>query len=372
MKKFLISSLSLFFLVVPLQSATAQESVVNLTSTLHQNFTGEFRNDDLAQELTPSGRLGQLVFTPINNSKLWVIDPSLIDEVVAMTGDYKLATDAIPGGKEIALAWLSQLKKVSANNSVVALAYGNPDLAMAKRLAPSELRMYYKYGKIALEVALGRPVRSEPSVNFGTGASKLSPLLRKNYGENRKKLTRLSRVVNYTEITDLRMRLARLLSPALEAESMAYFSYSARSAVDAQVSKLRINPGKYQITTESSKLPVTVVNEFPVEVNVNIDMVTMNGRISVDSFRNVKLAPESKLQLDLKAFVVAPGKTTVLAKIVDSDSAEIVPATVLALNATVIDSRLAWLTTGAAILLLLAVISQSVRRVRKGVRTNEI
>lgn len=49
------------------------------------------------------------------------------------------------------------------NNDVVALAYGNPDIAMAKRLAPGELKIYYSYGKIALEIALGRVVRSEPT-----------------------------------------------------------------------------------------------------------------------------------------------------------------------------------------------------------------
>jgi hypothetical protein len=37
----------------------------------------------------------------------------------------------------------------------------------------------------------------------------------------------------------------------------------------------------------------------------------------------------------------------------------------LSLNLTVIDSRVAWFTTGAAVLLFLAAITQSVRRVRR-------
>ncbi|TSA47627.1 MAG: hypothetical protein D4R50_02685, partial [Actinomycetales bacterium] len=114
MRKLLSIFLTLFFLSGPLPFATAESSVVRITSTLHQNFTGEFRNDDLAQELTPSGRLGQLVFTPLSTSKIWVIDPALIDEVVTMTGTYKLATEATPAGKEIATAWLAQLKKNTA------------------------------------------------------------------------------------------------------------------------------------------------------------------------------------------------------------------------------------------------------------------
>jgi len=371
MKKLISLFLLSFFLAAPLPSATADTSIVRLTSTIHQNFTGEFRNDELSQELTPSGKLGQLVFVPLSSAKIWVIDPALIDEVISMTGDYKLATEAGPIGKEIANSWLTQLKKVTAANDVVALAYGNPDVAMTKKLAPSELKMYYTYGKSALEIALGRAVRSEPNGKWSKGSSKLSPLQRKDYGQARKDLTRLSKVVTSPELMQLRVRLARLLTPGLDADARAYSLYNARSAVDAQLRRLRINPGKYQITTEKTVLPVTVVNDFPVEVTVNIKMLAMNTRIIVDSFTDVKLAANSKRQLELGAFVIAPGQTIVFAQMTDSEGNDVAPAAVLALNATVIDPRLTWFTTGAAILLLLAAITQSVRRVRKG-RHNEI
>jgi hypothetical protein len=167
------------------------------------------------------------------------------------------------------------------------------------------------------------------------------------------------------------MRLGRLLSPSLDAESRAYFSFNAKTAVDAQLRRLRVNPGKYQITTEKAVLPVTVINEFPIEVTVDIQMLAMNTRIIVDSFTGVKLAPNSKRQLELNAFVIAPGQTIVFAQMRDSEGSDVAPAAVLALNATVIDPRLTWFTTGAAILLLLAAIAQSVRRVRKG-RQSEI
>ena len=371
MRKLLSMFFTLFFLAALLPFASAESVVVRITSTLHQNFTGEFRNDDLAQELTPSGRLGLLVFTPLSTSKIWIIDPALIDEVVAMSGEYKLATDAAPAGKEIAAAWLAQLKKNTATNDVVALAYGNPDVTMAKRLAPSELKLYYSYGKTALEIALGRVVRSEATGGWSKGSSKLSPLLRRSFVDNRKNLTRLSKVVNVPDVVQLRMRLGRLLSPSLDAESRAYFSFNAKSAVDAQLHRLRVNPGKYQLTTEKAVLPVTVINEFPVEVTVDIQMLAMNTRIIVDSFTGVKLAPNSKRQLELNAFVIAPGQTIVFAQMSDSAGSDVVPAAALALNATVIDPRLTWFTTGAAILLLLAAIAQSVRRVRKG-RQSEI
>jgi hypothetical protein len=371
MRRLLSVFLTLFFLSAPLPFASADDVVVRITSTLHQNFTGEFRNDDLAQELTPSGRLGQLVFTPLSTSKIWVIDPALIDEVIAMSGEYKLATDAPPAGKEIAIAWLAQLKKSTAANDVVALPYGNPDIAMAKRLAPGELKIYYSYGKMVLEIALGRVVRSEATGGWSKGSSKISPLLRKSFSDDRKNLTRLSKVVNVPDVVQLRMRLGRLLSPALDAESRAYFSFNAKTAVDAQLHRLRVNPGKYQLTTEKAALPVTVINEFPIDVTVDIQMLAMNTRVVVDSFTGVKLTANSKRQLELNAFVIAPGQTIVFAQITDGQGTDVVPAASLALNATVIDPRLTWFTTGTAILLLLAAIVQSVRRVRKG-RQSEI
>jgi hypothetical protein len=222
------------------------------------------------------------------------------------------------------------------------------------------------YGQDRLQLALGRIVRSEPEVQWSVGKSGLSNPLRKSYSDNRKALTRLSRVVDTPELIQLRARLAQLLSPTLDKDSRDYFSYSATEAVDAMVHKLRINSGKYQITTSSVKLPVTVINEFAVDVTVDIAMLPINSRVVVDSFDDVVIPANSKRQLEMQVDVIAPGQTTVSALITDSDDdTEVVPEALLTLNSTVIDSKVTWFTTGAAILLLLAAVAQSVRRVRR-------
>jgi hypothetical protein len=364
MKK-IILLLSMFLVVAPLSPAQAADSIVRITSMTHQTFTGEFRNDDLVQELTPSGFLGELVYTPRVSNKTWVIDAALVDEVIAMTNDYKLANEAAPVGKEIATAWLQQLRNITAGQQVVALAYGNPDIALAKRLAPSELKNYFAYGKSQLEIALGRPVRSEPNGGWSTGKSGLNNTLRKAYSDNRKALTKLSRVVSDPELVVVRAQLAKLLSPKLNKDGREFYSYSARSAVDAMVNKLRINSGRYQITTSNVKLPVTVINEFDSDVTIDISMVPISSRVVVGSFKGVTIPARSKLQLEMPVDVIAPGQTSVLALITDNEGNEIVPEATLTLNSTVIDSRVTWFTTGAAILLLLAAVAQSVRRVRR-------
>ena len=352
-------------LALMMPAATAANSVVRITAPIHQTFSGEFRNDDLVEKLTPAGQLGRLVFRSVEKNRTWVIDPALVDEILSMTGPYTLATGADTSGTEIALNWMMQLRKVSADNDVVALAYGNPDVRLAKKLAPSELRSYYNFGKERLQLALGRLVRSEPNQNWSVGKSGLNNELRRNYTESRKALTKLSQVVDSAELVMMRARLAQLLSPELKKDSRQYFSYSASNAVKEAVRKLRINSGKYQITTSSVKLPVTVINEFDVDVTVDVSMVPQNTRVQVDSFNDVVIPAGSKQQLEMSVDVIAPGQTTVLATIADSDGDEVVPPAILTLNSTVIDPKVTWFTTGSAILLLLAAVAQSVRRVRR-------
>ena len=79
MKK-LIILIAMFLIVLPLSPTRAADPIVRITSMAHQTFTGQFRNDELAQKLTPSGELGLLVYTPRVDNKTWVIDPALIDE----------------------------------------------------------------------------------------------------------------------------------------------------------------------------------------------------------------------------------------------------------------------------------------------------
>jgi hypothetical protein len=351
--------------VVFSQQVHASNEVVRITAPLNQSFTGEFRDDSFSQSLLPSGELGKLVFRSMAPNRTWVIDPALIDAITAMTSEYKVLSEEEPVGGDAALSWLDRLKAVTARNEVISLAYGNPDTALAKKLAPSELSQYLSFGKTRLETLLGRSVTADTAHNWNAGKSRLSFTERKIYGENRRALTRLSRVVASEEVSNLRARLAQLLSPNLDRESRAFFTSNATEAVNVVVNKLRINSGNYQVTTESVKLPVTVINNFDTEVTVDVSMVPINSRVIVDSFKDVVIAPNSKVQLEMGVDVIAPGQTVVSAFITDKDGIKVVPEALLTLNSSVIDVRVAWFTTGAAILLLLAGVAQSVRRVRR-------
>ncbi|MCW7941871.1 membrane protein [Streptomyces hygroscopicus] len=99
----------------------------------NQQQTPVFQNDDLAKEISPGGRLSQLLALGKNLDVTWVIDPDLLASVDAMTGSYgvKGNGDTVAAGKNQAVAkqWLGDLEKAVQNKEVVALPFADPDLA---------------------------------------------------------------------------------------------------------------------------------------------------------------------------------------------------------------------------------------------------
>jgi hypothetical protein len=92
----------------------------------------------------------------------------------------------------------------------------------------------------------------------------------------------------------------------------------------------------------------------------------MNSRIQIENVNSVTVDSNSRQQILVPVDVIAPGTTLVLAQFINSKGQLVGEVSRLELSASIIDSRVAWFTTGAAVLLLLGAIAQSVRRIRKG------
>lgn len=95
-----------------------------------------FLDDDLVKELAPGGRLAQMVELAKQLPVTWVIDPDLLATVEAMLKDYRVAgpggdvTKTTPGtGSAVARQWLNGLKTAVTGDQVVALPFGDTDLA---------------------------------------------------------------------------------------------------------------------------------------------------------------------------------------------------------------------------------------------------
>ena len=366
MKKFGFLSLAIFLLFGFTPHASADESVINLVSKPHQLFDGTFLNDDLAKDLLPAGSLGRAIEQKRNGSRTWIIDAALLDEVADMADGYLLKNELAPTGELIAKEWLARLLLATSGDRIIALPYGNPDIALAKRLAPSELRLYSAYGYERIAFHLNRRIPVESNAISSSGESALSAPLRKKYTQDRRALTTLSLVVNDPEVQAQRAKLAVLLSPTLNKDEQRIFSYNAESSVAKTLNRLRITGGKYQIAAKTGKLPVTVINDFNVPVIVNIKFMPNNSRLQVSNVVALQIPANSRTQLAMPFSVIAPGATTVIAEITNKDGVVIGKPSRLAINLTIFDSKVTGFTIGAAVLLFVAALTQTIRRVRKG------
>lgn len=354
-------ALVLLLLSIPLPAQASSE--IRLVTTPTRLLDGTFRNDSLFKDLLPDGKFGKFVYTPSPGAHTWIMDPEFIDEIADMSDGYRLMNKEETQGAEVAKDFLARLQNVSASDVVIALPFGNPDRALANQLAPSELRFYTEVGKATLENHLRRAVSVAPG--FSKGKSFASNPQKSQYTKARRAIARIMTVVPESELQAIRAQTAVLLSPKLNKSDRMYFYYHAGLAIEKLESKLRISPGKYQLTSEKSKMPITLVNDHNAPVTVNLQLVPINFRITVEGAENVTIPPKSRLQLSIPFTVRAPGPTTITAQLTNSKGVVVSPSSELAVKSTIIDSRVAWFTTAAGVLLLFAGIVQSLKRVRR-------
>ena len=349
--------LALTFIPVGIASAgtTSNMATVILFDAPHRDLQGVELNQGLIETLAKTGPLGLSVFTPPTQPRRWFIDAALIEDVE------KLAEKEL-----VAQEWLARLKIISAGDSIYATAYGHPDIAMARKLAPSELNYYYEIGQSRLQLALGRPVLINKSLHWSSHTTKIPAETVQSYILNQRALAQLGTVVPAQELDLLRSKLAFLIASEATKEQQLFFAQSASAALDLVQRKLRIVAGKYRLTSEHEKVPITLVNDFASSITLQLQLVALNSRIHVENMKNITLLPNSKVQLSVPVTVIASGSTAILAQFANAKGEPLLDSVLLPLNLSVISPAVAWFTTGAALLLFLAALTQSVRRVKRG------
>ncbi|MGW1890311.1 DUF6049 family protein [Streptomyces sp. NPDC002004] len=95
--------------------------------------TRVFADDSLAKEISPGGRLDQMLSLGSTLDVTWVVDPDLLASVDAMTRPYRLKGPhgtTTPGKNQaVAKQWLNKLETTVKDKKVVALPFADPDLA---------------------------------------------------------------------------------------------------------------------------------------------------------------------------------------------------------------------------------------------------
>jgi len=355
------------FTYLPAQAV--EPKIIRLVTEPNRNYSGYFYSDELATRLAPNGDLGRLIFYPANRPRIWVVDAAFIDDVIAMKDKYKIGLQSGEQkdgtGSVAATNWLNQFSFITTNDQVVVLPYGNPAYKLAKELAPGELNFYYSKANERLAGFLARAVTSDKPGKYSEGSLKSNDPLREKYTQYRRSLTALNRVVDAPELTTLRLQLARLLNPEITNNFRGRLLISADQEVTLTTAKLRVVSGRYRLTSSEVKLPVTLVNNFSTPVKVSLELLPRNSRIQISGISDISIAPNSKMQLALPANVITPGTVMVAARLTDGKGVPVTKYSQLNLNLSIVDSRVAWFTSSAAVLLFVTATLQTVRRVRR-------
>lgn len=128
---------------------------------------------------------------------------------------------------------------------------------------------------------------------------------------------------------------------------------------------VRVPPGSFTFGSRSGKIPVTVVNDLPEEVEVFLRLVPQTPRLRVSpSTKPVVIGPRQKVQVEVQATAVAGGPVTVAATLHTPSGSQYGQPVMLRVNVTQIGTVALVITVGAAVVLFVAAGFRVVRRLR--------
>jgi len=362
-RKFLILSVLIFsssFFVIPNSNAA---QTIKISEPTHRLSDGVFFNDVLAQKLTPTGSLGQVVYLNTFGVNNWLVDPATIDEIIAMSNGYGIADGSAPGGQELAKSWLSQFIKVTKNKKVTPITYGNPSSFWANEIMPDQVEYLNGISKTRLETLLNRSVQEVDSVEAAKQKFNKASLSVLKYGQ--RQIDLLSTVLEKKQLEANQLRLSQLLNPNLEEQLFLDLLKDYDKSISVMRNKLNIKNTKFTVTSSKEELPITVVNDFDQVVKIKLSSRAMNGKVSVAQIEDIELAAKSKNQVLLPIEVFAAGDSRLLVQLTNLENKPVGYPVYINLKLSVISPVATWITTAAAVLLIIAALVQSVRRVRR-------
>jgi hypothetical protein len=357
--------LVLALLLVPVMPAEANTTII-LTEPIHRSADGIFINDDLASAITPQGRLGKTLFDRTSAVRSYVIDMATIEEIQDLADGYSFIDESgeIVEIPEFVIAdiWLNTLRSAVKGRSISALPYGNPDRRFLEGESPAEYQFLKQVGAERLAAFLSLPVTSVDSLDLGQEAQEKNRTLSDDY---RRDLRVLYTVAPAPELASLRLQIGQLLNPSLSSESTDLLYEPLAKALKANSKKLRVARGNYTITASNYDLPVTIINDYSVPVSVELIARPTNSRIVVGAAPLVNVEANSQSQVEIPLRIIASGDTQIELKLRSPKGKVVGEVEYIPLRLAVISPLTTWFTTGMAIILLLAAVIQSMRRVKK-------
>jgi hypothetical protein len=359
----LILALALIFISLPC-TATASESVT-LTQPTYRHLDGSFINDRLAKDLASDGHLGILIYRASKYVSSWKIDPALIEDVMAMSQGYRVSGIGEGTGKEIATAWLAQLKKVIAGSQVEAIAYGNASEYWIKKFFPHDREYLLTASGARLSALLGRNVSTPHTYHsqkyFNLNASQVRLMQTAAARTNAS-----AAFLDSAELENYKLSEIKILNPELSSNNRQDLAYDLAALVNSLRDRVRVSTGKFTITSTNQKLPITVANDFIKPITVDLLIRSTNERVFITDIKKVALSGKSKLQVLIPVKVYTSGDSGFVVKIRGTNGYVYGESVTYPLKIAVISPVATWITSAAAVVLFGAAILKSLRRLRKG------
>ena len=363
MRKFLTLSALIFlssFILIPNTNAA---QVVKISEPTHRLADGVFFNDLLAQKLAPSGSLGQAVYLNSQSVNNWLVDPATIDEIIAMSNGYGISDGTAPTGQEIAKSWLTQFTKVTRNKKITPITYGNPSSFWVNEIMPDQIVYLDDISKFKLESFLSRPVEKTGGAEAEKQKINKTSLSVLKYGQ--RQINLLSTLLEKKQLEDNQLRLLKLLNPNLDEKLFLDLLKDYDKSISIMRAKLNVKNTKFTVTSSKEELPITVVNDYDQVVKLKLSTRAMNSKVSVAQIEEIELEAKSKKQVLLPIEVFAAGDSRLLVQLTNLENKPVGYPVYIDLKLSVISPVATWITTAAAVLLFIAALVQSVRRVRR-------
>jgi len=359
-----IGSIGFLFLTpTPYANAATNDSLIIVSGPTHREMNGKFLDDSLIADLSLGGKLAE-VLIPSIKSRTWLVDPSVIEEIIDMSDGYTVLPDVKGAGEKIATQFLVDLKYAIGDAPVYALPYGSPKISTRKKISDVEFSQLQSVSSVRLARALGRAVTAGAPPNWNEHTQKLRSINIAEFKSLRKQLALISQISSDPIISETGIRLNTLLNPNLDKKSSQYLSVSFTGAVNRIADKLRVLPGRYTLTSREEKLPVTIVNDFNAPAQVVLTTNANNSRILPIEARALYLQPNSRTQVLVPVTAIASGKVELHAQLETLRGDKYQGISTLAVTIAVISPVVGWVMAIAGFLLIGAAGTRIFRRLR--------
>lgn len=361
--------LVLIILFMSLPTAANAASVATISSPSHRHLDGTFADDALATELAPTGKFGALVYGSSLYVSLWRIDPAFIEDVQSMSVGYKLSGGADGVGKDVAIAWLKKLKASLVGSRIEAIAYGNPSEYWIRKFFPHDRNFYLSASAQRLSALLQRNVaaaKNYDSTQYFSLTSAQERLLRISAA----RIDSSSAYLDSASLENYKLDEAKILNPTISPSWRQTLAYDLAANVNTLRNSVRVSDGKFTITSAEQNVPITVINDFPQPIAVDLLIHSANEKVYVEDIPNVLVPGKSKVQVLVPLKVYASGDSGFIVTVKGHVDSVYGQSVTYPLKIAVISPIATWITGAAALVLFGAAILKSLRRVRrnKGVK----